>query len=245
MQSYVTYKMALLLSVPCLGAPATPPPPQQGLLVSGGYRIQDTWADSRLTVELLYGNGSSCWLPSLPEGRWSHSQSGLVICGGGAGEETRGSCSALVAGAWLPSHTLQVQRWNHLSWETEGGILLLGGWDSGAGRTTELLSPTSSTTTEKFVLPYETRYGRRRKNKTILYVAYCRQGCSISVPNMDRLVVTGGRASTSGYAGLARVQEYSAQGATTQLPDLTQPRYDHGCAHYYDNTYQLVRHLTC
>ena len=126
MQSYVTYKMALLLSVPCLGAPATPPPPQQGLLVSGGYRIQDTWADSRLTVELLYGNGSSCWLPSLPEGRWSHSQSGLVICGGGAGEETRASCSALVAGAWLPFHTLQVQRWNHLSWETEGGILLLG-----------------------------------------------------------------------------------------------------------------------
>ena len=157
MQFYVTYKMALLKSLPCLGAPATPPPPQQGLLVSGGYRIQDTWADSRLTVELLYGNGSSCWLPSLPEGRWSHSQSGLVICGGGAGEETRASCSALVAGAWLPSHTLQVQRWNHLSWETEGGILLLGGWDSGAGRTTELLSPASSTTSEKFVLPYETR----------------------------------------------------------------------------------------
>ena len=61
---------------------------------------------------------------------------------------------------------------------------------------------------------------------------------------MDRLVVTGGRASTSGYAGLARVQEYSAQGATTQLPDLTQPRYDHGCAHYYDNSGQVVSHST-
>ena len=145
------------LRINCLGSAATTPPPQQGLLVSGGYRIQDTWADSRLTVELLYGNGSSCWLPSLPEGRWSHSQSGLVLCGGGAGEETRASCSALVAGAWLPSHTLQLQRWNHLSWETEGGILLLGGWDSGAGRTTELLSPASSTTTIKFALPYETR----------------------------------------------------------------------------------------
>ena len=84
-----------------------------------------------------------------------------------------------------------------------------------------------------------------KQSHPVFCIAYCRQGCSISVPNMDRLVVTGGRASTSGYAGLARVQEYSAQGATTQLPDLTQPRYDHGCAHYYDNTHQLVRHLTC
>ena len=55
-------------------------------------------------------------------------------------------------------------------------------------------------------------------------------------------MVTGGRTGGSGYDGLARVQEYSARGATTQLPDLVQPRYDHGCALYYDNSGQVVSH---
>ena len=57
-------------------------------------------------------------------------------------------------------------------------------------------------------------------------------------------MVTGGRTGSSGYDGVARVQEYSAQGATTQLPDLAQPRYDHGCAHYYDNSGQVVSRST-
>ena len=55
-------------------------------------------------------------------------------------------------------------------------------------------------------------------------------------------MVTGGRAFSTGYAGLVWVQEFSAQGATSQLPDLVQPRYDHGCALYYDNSGQVVSH---
>ena len=118
--------------------------------------IQDSHS---LSVELLYRNGSSCWLPDLPEARWSHSQSGLVICGGG---KTLKSCSTLVAGVWTPTHTLQQQRSSHLSWETKGGVLLLGGWAKATRQTTELLSSASSTTTlshsqSHFALPYDTR----------------------------------------------------------------------------------------
>ena len=125
-----------------------------GIIVSGGL--------SSLSVELLLGDGSSCWLPSLPARRSGHTQSGLVICGGGSeylpGSEaaTLTSCATLEAGVWTTSHSLQQQRWGHLGWETEGGVLLLGGEDTGARRTTELL--TSSSTTEQYRLSYETRY---------------------------------------------------------------------------------------
>ena len=127
-----------------------------GIIVSGGL--------SSLSVELLLGDGSTCWLPSLPARRSGHTQSGLVICGGGSeylpGSEaaTLTSCATLEAGVWTTSHSLQQQRWGHLGWETEGGILLLGGEDTGARRTTELLTSTSSSTTEQYRLSYETRY---------------------------------------------------------------------------------------
>ena len=127
-----------------------------GIIVSGGL--------SSLSVELLLGDGSSCWLPSLPARRSGHSQSGLVICGGaseylpGGEAATLTSCTRLEAGVWTSSHSLQQQRWGHLGWETEGGILLLGGEDTGARRTTELLTSTSSSTTEQYRLSYDTRY---------------------------------------------------------------------------------------
>ena len=125
-----------------------------GIIVSGGL--------SSLSVELLLGDGSSCWLPFLPAQRSRHSQSGLVICGGGSEAATLASCITLEAGVWsqqwTSSHSLQQQRWGHLSWETEGGIILLGGTDTGARRTTELLTSTSSSTTEQYRLSYDTRY---------------------------------------------------------------------------------------
>ena len=138
-----------------------------GIIVSGGL--------SSLSVELLLGDGSSCWLPSLPARRSGHSQSGLVICGGGSeylpgGEAaTLTSCTTLEAGVWTTSHSLQQQRRDHLSWQTEGGILLLGGFDTGARRTTELLTSTSSSTTEQYRLSYETRY------KLVIHHAHRRQ----------------------------------------------------------------------
>ena len=149
---YSKNTIALLIMVACSGT--------TGIIVSGGREPGGSRTPST-SVELLYGNGSSCWLPDLPEGRWSHSQSGLVICGGGY-KKTLRSCSTLVAGVWTPSHTLQQQRSSHLSWETEGGIILLGGRDRGARQTTELLSSASSTTTlshsqSHFALPYDTR----------------------------------------------------------------------------------------
>ena len=71
---YSKNTIALRLMVACLGT--------RGIIISGGKETGGA-TTPRTSVELLYGNGSSCWLPDLPEGRWSHSQSGLVICGGG------------------------------------------------------------------------------------------------------------------------------------------------------------------
>ena len=74
----------------------------------------------------------------------------------------------------------------------------------------------------------------------IYYVECCSESCGIAVPDTGLLVITGGRAS--GYSGIVDVKEYSAQGSGLPLPDLNQPRYDHGCAYYYDNSHQVVSH---
>ena len=106
------------------------------------------------TVELIREDGTTCTLPSLPQGRYRHTQAGLVACGG-SGTDT--SCVTFSAGTWTTSHTLAVSRNNHVSWSSyPGGVLLLGGYSySGAKRSTELLSSTSSTTTTKFGLTYD------------------------------------------------------------------------------------------
>ena len=121
-----------------------------GIIVTGGDGIITS-------VELIREDGTTCTLPPLPQGRRGHTQVGLEVCGGyNSGYLT--SCVTFSAGTWATSHTLAVSRLGHVSWASyPGGVLLLGGWNSDeAKRSTELLSSTSSTTTPKFRLAYDT-----------------------------------------------------------------------------------------
>ena len=95
-------------------------------------------------------------MPDLPDSQkgYAHSQSGLTICGG---SQNKKSCSTLKNGVWQISHTLRSPRTNHINWKTSRGLMLLGGSESGQLKTTELLSSTSSSTTAKFTLPYNTQ----------------------------------------------------------------------------------------
>ena len=90
--------------------------------------------------------GISCFLPSLPDDRAYHTMETLLICGG-SGELAKDTCISFLSGQWVVSHTMQERRAGHSSWETEEGVLLMGGgtetgsihdtseiipWDTGA-----------------------------------------------------------------------------------------------------------------
>ena len=78
--------------------------------------------------EDLDGNVISyCSLPDLPDARNSHTQSGLITCGGGKTYDTRTSCVTFSSGQWKPSHVLQYERHGHSSWMSKHGIVILGG----------------------------------------------------------------------------------------------------------------------
>ena len=91
-----------------------------GLLISGG-------SDTSTSVEVFVpSTGQSCSLPPLPDSRWSHTSDGLYICGG----QNTPSCLHFSSGQWNISHTLVVERRWHSSWQTDQGIVLMGGYGS-------------------------------------------------------------------------------------------------------------------
>ena len=59
--------------------------------------------------------------------------------------------------------------------------------------------------------------------------------CSIQVPGIDTVIVTGGLDGSNGV----RVQKFSQHGASEQLPDMQQSRLQHACGYYYQSE-QLV-----
>ena len=101
-----------------------------GIVISGGVG-RDT------SVELFnpLDDKQGCLLPSLPDERRYHTMDSLVICGGSF---TTTTCITFTSGQWVTSHALTEQRYDHTSWSTDAGILLMGG--SYSGRTTELIS---------------------------------------------------------------------------------------------------------
>ena len=78
------------------------------------------------TVEVFHlGNNTICKLPSLPMKIGSHTQDGLIQCGGRGSED---KCHKFSQGKWEKSHDLKEKRYKHSSWLREdGSILLLGG----------------------------------------------------------------------------------------------------------------------
>ena len=125
------------------------------ILVSGGD------GDST-SVELLYINGSRiCSLPDLPSSRVLHTQTGVTACGGLDGTPASTTCHTLSStGSWELSHNLDQSRQEHCAWASPQGIRLIGGRDSGAQGTSEILLENGDTS-PGFNYPklyYVTRY---------------------------------------------------------------------------------------
>ena len=111
---------------------------------------------AEVSAEVITSDGSTCIMPDLQSpGRGHHSMSGFTLCGG-FGVDQLTSCTTLSAGEWKMSHALNVQRWHHLSWNSPNGTLLMGGNTNDAYQTTELLSTTTSSSTQAFSLSYDT-----------------------------------------------------------------------------------------
>ena len=95
-----------------------------GMILSGGYD-----AGARNNVEVFVpSTGLSCSLPALPDQRYEHTMDSLLICGGGPYSSTAATtCLSFTSGQWITSHTLVEERYYHTSWQTEQGLVLMGG----------------------------------------------------------------------------------------------------------------------
>ena len=93
-----------------------------GIIISGGGD-----GDKLTSVEVFVpSTGLSCSLPGLPDDRYRHTMDGLLICGGSY-YETATTCMSFTSGQWNTSHTLVERRYIHTSWQTEQGLVLMGG----------------------------------------------------------------------------------------------------------------------
>ena len=111
---------------------------------------------SNTAVEVLGEAGSYlCSLPDLPQSHTYHTQDGLVACGGTFPTSTRTSCISFspTTGVWSQTHSLMESRYQHSSWSSPLGLILLGG--SPSPRTSELVTE-DGTSVELFSLLYDT-----------------------------------------------------------------------------------------
>ena len=89
-------------------------------------------------VELLKDDGTFwCNLPDFPVSASRQTQNGLVTCGF-AWSSGHKICYTFANGIWTQSHTLQRDYYDHCSWESSQGIVLL------KDGTTDLLTDTGS-----------------------------------------------------------------------------------------------------
>merc|ERR1719186_2533016 len=107
-----------------------------GIAVSGGYGFGEAGTTAEVFVP---ATGLSCSLPTLPADRVEHTMDSLYICGGGYTSTTYNSCLHLHNGKWTISHTLVDGRVFHCSWETEHGLVLMGGNSGGSPFTSEIV----------------------------------------------------------------------------------------------------------
>ena len=116
------------------------------MIISGG-------GGALTSVEVFYptDDKKSCVLPSLPDQRYYHTMDSLQVCGGWW---TTTTCITFTSGQWVTSHALTEKRWDHISWSTDAGILLMGGRNS--VRTTEIISPGVYDAVPGFVMQYHT-----------------------------------------------------------------------------------------
>ena len=125
------------------------------IMITGGWTPNDD--DDGKRVELLYPDGTHmCELEPLPDERTSHTQSGLITCGG---SYTPNSCLifSLSDGTWQNhGSTLKQPRRGHSSIRRGNTTLLIGGSARDSSMTTEMISMDGTQETS-FELEHPTR----------------------------------------------------------------------------------------
>ena len=123
------------------------------MLVSGGL-AKGELGKTLESVELLNMDGTwNCPMPTMPEPRMGHTQTGPVACGG-SGTAVRSSCVTFFSGGddWVKTHNLTMKRQEHSAWASPRGVMLMGGYKS---KTTEILTDDGDTI-PGFSLDYKT-----------------------------------------------------------------------------------------
>ena len=122
------------------------------IISGGGPSTPNASYSSSTNVELFHTNGSRiCSLPDLPYGRTDHTQTGMIACGG-MESAARRTCHTLSnSGSWVQSFNLAQDRQGHSAWARPSGsplalVILLGGFRSGANKTSEVLQEGGETT---------------------------------------------------------------------------------------------------
>jgi len=172
-------------------------PGPEGILISGGY---GTFSSVEVFIP---STGLSCSLPNLTDIRYGHTMASLTICGGGESL----SCLSFSSGEWVTSHTLLEERAYHTSWETEQGVVLMGGDTS--GDTSDIVPVAGEQAEPAFAMEYDTS-----------------NACAMADLTSDSVIVTGG------YNTMHNVSRYDLLGWVEDLPPLLNGRTDHGCGAY-------------
>ena len=85
--------------------------------------------------------GETCNLPALPRLTYGHSHDGDWVCGGSDGDmdsQDRKTCQVWAGGQWESRVILLQERFGHVSWNTQAGLVLLGGEGRGK-KTSEII----------------------------------------------------------------------------------------------------------
>ena len=128
------------------------------ILITGGDGALGGGAPQSAEVFLPWSN-TTCELPSLPDRRVGHVQSGNTLCGGGEWDSsTRRSCLQWRQGGWvtLPV-TLTEERRSSSVWGTEEGLVIMGGYSDGAEQTSETVSSDGTNSVTSFRMAHPTR----------------------------------------------------------------------------------------
>ena len=119
-----------------------------GIIIAGGF---GGLADVEVFVP---STGLSCSLPALPDERYGHTMDSLLICGGYDYSTTDTTCLSFTSGQWITSHTLADERYHHSSWQTDQGLVLMGGIASPG--TSEIVSTAGNHGGPSFAMQYNT-----------------------------------------------------------------------------------------
>ena len=123
------------------------------ILITGG-----NGAKQSAEVFLLWSN-NTCQLPSLPDQRWGHVQSGPLLCGG-YDSSTRRSCLRwnMQTGGWdkLPV-TLSENRDDSSAWARGDQLVIMGGQSDAARESSETVSSDGAVNSRSFRMKYDTR----------------------------------------------------------------------------------------